>query len=158
MPISKFKLIEIIDSQMTVSRKNEEIRCLAVLKNILQPMPVLIDMSDPTLFLQDQDCEYFIKNESLIDLSLEIRDSLSEAKDTNARVLELLHNLVEKLSKTEKNLRIEEILGTRSSSSSESEVNTPKHPFDDTPTATPRGFLEEEASQALQILRAQGGR
>ncbi len=89
MPISKFKLIEIIDSQMTVSRK------------------------------------------------------------------------VEKLSKTEKNLRIEEILGTRSSSSSsssESEVNTPRHPFDDTPTATPRGFLEEEARQALQILRAQGGR
>ena len=124
-------------------------------------MPVLIDMSNPTLFLQDQDCEYFIKNESLIDLSLEIRDSLSEAKDTNARGLELLHNLVEKLSKTEKNLRIEEILGTRSSSSSsssESEVNTPRHPFDDTPTATPRGFLEEEASQALQILRAQGGR
>ncbi len=155
MPISKFKLIEIIDSQITVSRKNEEIRCLAVLKNILQPMLVLIGI-DPTLFLQDQDCEYFIKNDSLIDLFLKIKDSLSEAKDTNARGLELLHNLAEKLKKTEENLRIEEILGT--SSPSESEVNTPRHPFDDTPTATPRRFLEEEARQALQILRAQVGR
>jgi hypothetical protein len=130
MPKSdKDKLIERIDLKIIqMPRNNQKIRCLVELKSILKP-------TSDSISLSDEDIKYLVTDKTLMKLFYDIKYSLflNQKIDQDGKFFELK----EKVDKELQEQNRKEIV--HDPSSSESEVNTPKQLYPNTPSGSSRG-------------------